>query len=241
MDLIFNICGGFEFTDWTENKIPSSIKTKLRDLVSLLSRNTLKDRQVLINLSDDLLFQFQTLYPIVNNSYCVYNIKTNKIAFGNTLSGAINETTNYNYINNLTWFSTMMIPSTTPMFTFDEFYVEVLNDEPYHFCVSDNFYDQIYNEIYKYVIFEKQQSFLEVTDYLISVKDIIMNYFDHELEISTIIPRSTILTKNFYNTFYSFINDDKDILLLKNRYPNNFEILKKILCKLQLITGETIL
>lgn len=239
MNFIFNICGSFEFTNLTftnltESNIPLSIKTKLKDLISLISKNTLKDRQVLITIPDDLLFQLQTLYPIINNSYCTYNIVTNKIGFGSTLIRAQNETTSYNYINGLIW---NLSVNTEPMFTFDE-YSTIETDETYSFCVSDNFYDQFYNEIYKYVIFEKQQSFLEVTDYLISLKDIIMNYFDNEISN---IPRSTILTKNFYNTFYSYINDDNDILLLQNRYPHNFEILKKILYKLQMITGETIL
>lgn len=233
-------------TDANHYVIPRKQKTTFNTLLGSLSSVMNRESQflytnyatrtVLVNLSDESMFQLETLC-VPEYCYCTYNLDTKIIGFGNSILEAYEATrednmksgnvgygkANYNY----------MI----------QFYPQKDEDEPFEFTCPYAFYEQVLAELKPYIKYEKNIMFKNCTDILEREQPFLSKFFDsYYQEGRESVEKyygTSIRTYEFKYTVKMFMEDDPDILEKKDFHESGLRILGSLCFKMMQMTDET--
>lgn len=197
-------------------------------------------REILVNLSDDSMFQLETLC-VSEYCYCTYNLETKRIGFGNTMREAFDASAgDDNYGFTLVGGTASNNPKPNYMI---RFYKEAKEQEKMEFTCPDGFYEQVLKELKPYIVFEKNFLFKQCTDILERevqfLDEVIDNYYDTSTDNQINYHGSTVHSTEFKHTVKMFMEDDPDILQNKEYHESGFRILGAMCLKIMQMTDET--
>lgn len=209
----------------------------LMDRRSQFLNNYNYSREILVNLSDEEMFQLEVLC-VPEYCYCTYNLETKMIGFGNTMREAYDASTDIPYPG-----ISIGGGSTKPNYMI-RFYQETPEPEKMEFTCPDGFYEQVLSELKPYIVYEKNFLFKQCTDILERevqfLDEVIDNYYDTRTpENQPKYHGSTIHSTEFKYTVKMFVEDDPDIFQYKDFHESGFRTLGALCLKIMQITDET--
>lgn len=195
-------------------------------------------REILVNLSDESMFQLETLC-VSEYCYCTYNLETKMIGFGNTMREAHDASTEIGFPG----VSIGGVSSSPKPNYMIRFYSEKPEKEKMEFTCPDGFYEQVLKELKPYIVFEKNFLFKQCTDILERevqfLDEVIDNYYDTSTNNQINYHGSTVHSTEFKYTFKMFMEDDPDIFQNKDYHESGFRILGAVCLKIMQMTDET--
>lgn len=207
-------------------------------------------RVLLINVSDEAMFQLEMLY-IPENSFCTYNILTGKIGFGDSeLNAIIASLDEKNGISLSGWVRNDNKDSL--FFDFDIISAKLIDMEEYQLTVPDAFYDQVLTELRPYICQEKIHLLKVFGQYVLYNNTALNNYLDLYFEyLNSSVPENKPENKEVENQWCMlsrtqivlaiklFMEDDKDFILYKDEFPDEYYSIGKLCRKIMNVSGET--
>ncbi|SOK58323.1 hypothetical protein [Yersinia phage fHe-Yen9-04] len=206
-----------------------------------------KDYRVfLINVSDEAMFQLEMLY-IPENSFCTYNILTGKIGFGDSERNAI--LASLDEKNGMSLSGWVKNDNKNSLFfDFNVTSTKLIDMDEYQLTVPDTFYDQVLNELRPYICQEKIHLLKVFGQYVLYNKTALNNYLDlyfenlnssgsekKEIEI-----QYCQLTRiQMVLAIKLFMEDDKDFILYKDEFPDEYYSIGELCRKIMNVSGET--
>lgn len=195
-------------------------------------------REILVNLSEESMFQLETLC-VSEYCYCTYNLETKMIGFGNTMREAYDASTEIAFPSMS--IGSMYI-SSKPNYMI-RFYKETKEPEKMEFTCPDGFYEQVLSELKPYIVYEKNFLFKQCTDILERevqfLDEVIDKYYDTTAANQINYHGSTVHSTEFKYTVKMFMEDDPDILQNKDLHESGFRILGAMCLKIMRMTDET--
>lgn len=194
-------------------------------------------REILINISDEAMFQLEAL-SVPENCYCTYNVDTKLIGFGNTIEEAECATLKFNFNYGTSFKSRGGVHGEDLFFNY---YPEIPEVEPYHFVVPDAFYDQVLEELKPYIINEKLYIFKKLGDYVLTNINDVSKYFesfyeDPNYKMRDSSPLSRTMVRNVIRWF---MNDDIDITSNKDILSIEYSTIGMLCRKIMHVSFET--
>lgn len=200
--------------------------------------NYYHSREILVNLSEESMFQLETLC-VSEYCYCTYNLETKMIGFGNTIREAYDASTEIGFPG----VSIGGVSNSTKPNYMIRFYKEKPEKEKMEYTCPDGFYEQVLNELKPYIVFEKNFFFKNCTDILERegqfLDEVIDNYYDTTIANQISYHGSTLHSTEFKYTVKMFMEDDPDILQNKDYHESGFRLLGAMCLKIMLLTDET--
>ncbi len=213
----------------------------LMDRRSQFLNNHNYSREILVQLSDEAMFQLEVLC-VSEYCYCTYNLGTKLIGFGNTMQEAY-----YASISEDNYGFAVLVRGTSsntkPNYMI-RFYQETTEPEKMEFTCPDGFYEEVLSELKPYIVYEKNFLFKQCTDILERevqfLDEVIDNYYDTRTpENQPKYHGSTVHSTEFKYTVKMFVEDDPDIFQNKDFHETGFRILGAMCLKIMQITDET--
>jgi hypothetical protein len=184
------------------------------------------------------MFQLEALC-VEEYSYCTYNLETLKIGFGNSPYNAYKATWSSGSIIRV---GAVGVNGNEKDHFFNYYPERVQQEEPFIYTCPDNFYSQVLDELRKYISYEKNYLFKEVTNILERETNFIDLCFNSIVakETDKVQYNGTSLQYNaVMTTFYFFMNDDKDIMENKEEHTSGLKLMGALCWQMMQISGET--
>ncbi|AQW88586.1 hypothetical protein pEaSNUABM50_00059 [Erwinia phage pEa_SNUABM_50] len=192
-------------------------------------------REILINISDEAMFQLETL-SVPENCYCTYNLNTKLIGFGNNMAEAEEATQE----DNFGWGYKSKSSNNDLFFNY---FVEMPTVLPYKFTVPDVFYEQVLQELKPYIVNEKLHIFKGFSDFVLKSSKEITEYFDNYYtevyDESKIRSLSPFKKSEMRKVIEWFMEDDIDIVANKESLAIEYGTIGILCRKIMNVSGET--
>lgn len=231
----------------SNTQLPLNQRTSFGNLLGSLSssmliqsqylNNNFHTREILVNLSDESMFQLETLY-VSEYSYCTYNMMTNLIGFGNSIREAYDASCEIPYPG---FVLSGSVSAVAPSYML-QFYIPESEPEKMKFTCPVGFYEQVLNELKPYISYEKRYLFKYCTDVIERETRFIENYLDSYFD-KTIEPMkyngTSLNPTEFKYTLKMFMEDDVDIFSHREEHQSGLRTLGALCLKMMQLTNET--
>lgn len=213
--------------------------SKSFDKTSLYGNQSNFSREILINVDDAAMFQLEALC-VPEYSYCTYNLETGKIGFGSNQYNAYMSTSNNDDPKRARSSGGFVYHGSEDSF-FNYYSEDSVTEEPYTFECPKNFYPQVLDELKKYISYEKNYLFNEVTNVFYEQASFIDSFINSAINNNYDVEYTgpTLRSGAIITVFELFMNDDIDIFQNSSQNVAGLKIMGALCWQMMNITNET--